>query len=289
MTNVVISNRNIMNQRIKSIEQSKVLLPFNVRKEQASKLSLLLSKIMVKFSYEPDKLIISDLFYNGLTIRESKKNLSNCRFTLSKTYVVTMKQSFISKVKKFYDRIVETVIPPRPIFNIGNETNLQQALKEATVEIDLNAINAGLNNIANGQNLNNAVQEQPAQVLANNPLGETVIENPINLNVASEIVVESTPVVTPTVSEVNQNSQEQLHSKVQETVNVPIQPVQPITVEPTAVPNQEIVQYPQQEVEKTKKKVKKLKGNILAIPVIAIWLGAVFFGTLKLVTNILTQ
>ena len=42
-------------------------------------------------------------------------------------------------------RLVEYKAPERPVFNIGNETNLQAALAEATTEIDLSAINASLN------------------------------------------------------------------------------------------------------------------------------------------------
>ena len=34
MSSVVISNRSIFNQSIKNIEQNKVILPFNVNKEQ---------------------------------------------------------------------------------------------------------------------------------------------------------------------------------------------------------------------------------------------------------------
>ena len=35
-------------------------------------------------------------------------------------------------------------------------------------------------------------------------------------------------------------------------------------------------------------KVKKLKGNVLVIPIVIIWLGLVLVGTIKLVTSILT-
>ena len=58
MTNVVISNRSIFNQRIVNIENNKVALPFNVTKEQTKKLSDLLSKVSITFLAELDKLNI---------------------------------------------------------------------------------------------------------------------------------------------------------------------------------------------------------------------------------------
>jgi len=285
MSSVVISNRNIFNQRIGSIEKNKVLLPFNVSKDQTKKLVDLLSKIKVTFSEEPDKLNIESLVYNNLDIKTSDRQLSNCRFTLSKTYVVTMKQSFISKVKAFYDRIEAPKLPERPVFNIGNETNLQQALEEATAEIDISTINASL---ANAETIQNNIFVEPAptpQVLANNPLGETVIENPVNLNNNVE-QVPVTPVAeqTPEVAKV-----EPQPTPVQpqpETVNniVQAQPVAPTQVAPeVATPTMQ-----ETPVEEPKVKVKKLKGNVLAVPIVLIWLGAVFYGTLKLVTSILT-
>ena len=59
----------------------------------------------------------------------------------------------------------------------------------------------------------------------------------------------------------------------------------------TMAPNinmQEVVTPVPELAEKPKKRVKKLKGNVLAVPIVVIWLGAVFYGTLKLVTSILT-
>ena len=144
MANVVISNRSIFNQRVGSIENNKVLLPFNVSKNQIKKLVELLQKIQVTFLSEPDKLNIGSLTYSNINVKPSSLQITNGRFTLSKTYVVTMKQSFIEKVKSFYNRIEAPKAPERPIFNIGKETNLQEALAEATTEIDLSAINASL-------------------------------------------------------------------------------------------------------------------------------------------------
>ena len=284
MSSVVISNRNIFNQRIGSIEKSKVLLPFNVSKEQTKKLVDLLEKIKVTFLSEPDKLNIESLIYNNLNIKANDRQLSNCKFALSKTYVVTMKQSFISKVKVFYDRIEAPKLPERPVFNIGNETNLQQALEEATAEIDLSTINASL---ANAEIIQNNISVEPSpipQVLANNPLRETVIETPINLNNNVEQAL-VTP-VAESMPEVNTVQQSTPVQPQPEPVNntVQAQPVAPTQVAPEAATP--IIQVT--PIEEPKVKVKKLKGNVLAIPIVLIWLGAVFYGTLKLVTGILT-
>lgn len=264
MSSVVISNRSIFNQRIKNIDQNKVLLPFNVNKEQTKKLEELLSKIKVTFLSEQDKLNISSLNYNNLNIKTNEKLPSASKFTLSKTYVVTMKQSFIGKVKNFYDRIVEEKAPERPVFSIGNETNLQQALAEATTEIDLSAINASLNNQISQPEV--AEQKTP-QVLSNNPLGETVIENPVNL----------APTEQPANTTIVNNE-------------VPTTPVSatPQAVEPTTVVTTQEVPVQQEVVEQPNKKVKKKKFGFIAVPVVMVWLGAVFYGTLKLVTSILT-
>lgn len=259
MSSVVISNRSIFNQRVSSIENNKVLLPFNVSKEQGKKLTNLLSNIKVTFLSEQDKLDIGELVYNNLNIKSSDREIGDSRFTLSKTYVVTMKQGFVSKVKSFYDRVVKPKEPERPIFNIGNETNLQQALAEATTEIDLSTVNASLNqsNVIN-----------PQQVLANDPLGEKVIENGINLDNTTSVKNET--VVNSTHEEAN---------LVQNSVNT----------QTVGNLNQEIPLEAQAPVlEQPKVKVKKLKGNVLIVPVVVVWLAAVFFGTLKLVTGILS-
>ena len=47
MSSVVISNRSIFNQRIKNIEQNKVILPFNVNKEQTKKLRTVVLEILI--------------------------------------------------------------------------------------------------------------------------------------------------------------------------------------------------------------------------------------------------
>lgn len=264
MANVVISNRSIFNQRIRSIENNKVLLPFNVSKNQIKKLVELLQKIQVTFLSDIDKLNIGNLTYGNIIVKPSSLQISNGRFTLSKTYVVTMKQNFIEKVKSFYDRIETSKTPERPVFSIGKETNLQEALAEATTEIDLSAINTTLNNNVNLQ--------PTAQVLANNPLGETVIDNPVNLNQQVQ-----QHITQPEVNTVEQQSA--------------VEPIQPTPVNVQAMQEVQNVgeqPVPELNVEQPKKLVKKLKGNVLAVPIVAAWLGLVFYGTLKLVTNILT-
>lgn len=260
MSNVVVSNRIIFNQRISNIKQNEVLLPFNITKEQVQKLIGLLSKTKVTFFSEPDKLNIETLEYNNTKIKPINMQLNNCRFTLSKAYVVTMKQTFINKVKGFYNKVVGVKAPERPVFNIGNETNLQQALAEATTEIDLSAINASLNSTPVIETPTTAQPSQ--QVLANNPMGETVIANPVNL----------TPVEQPAT--IVMQTQVAQAPVVQENIQTVNQPVVDVNT--------------QQMVEQPKVKVKKLKGSTLAIPIVVVWLGAVFYGTLKLVTSILT-
>ena len=228
MSNVVINNRNIPAQKIFNITNNRVILPFNVRKDDVNKLQTLLSKVKVTFASENDKLNINNLSYNNLNIKSINKNLNNCRFTLSKTYVVTMRRNFMSKVKAFYARVIEQV---RPIFNIGKEVNLQEALDEATREINLSEIKDSLK----------SVNQEEKQVLANSPLGEVKIENPINLN-------------------------------------------QPKNLEQTQI----IEKLPEETLDKPKVLTKKpSKGTVLIVPVIVIWLGIVFMGTVKLVTSIL--
>lgn len=297
MSSVVISNRNIFNQRVVSIEKNKVILPFNVNKEQVKKLVDLLAKTKITFLVELDKLNISSLIFNDINVKSSNRQLNSCRFTLSKTYVVTMKQIFISKVESFYTRLVENKVPERPVFNIGKETNLQEALEEATAEIDLSMINASLNINQNLQtNIPTDIKEQPAQVLANNPLGETIIENPINLNNPEQSVVAPAPIVetTPTINNIDQMIQPQVQIPPQENnVNTATQPTAAVqTVEQVASVEQNIPTPMTESVEQPVKKKRRFfskKGNVLAIPIVAVWLGLVFFGTLKLVTNILTQ
>ena len=274
MTNVAISNRSLLNQKVSSLENNKVFLPFNVNKEQAKKLSDLLSKTKISFLFELD----------NLKIKNKNLVLNNCRFTLSKTYVVTMKQNFITKMKTFYNRLVEEKIVERPIFNIARETNLQEALQEATTEIDLSMINAGLNNLSPQavtipeQFIQVQEQPQSAQVLANNPLGETIIENPINLNMEQQPKISTSTIEN---NMVNVNPVNQMNNPSLTNVNIP--------VGESTVINQEAINSVENTVQQPKKKKRLLRGNILSISVVAIWLGLVFFGTLKLVTYILTK
>ena len=304
MSNVAISNRSIFNQKVGNIEQSKVLLPFNVTKEQENKLVELLSKIKVTFLAMEDKLGIKDLSYLESNIKPANKNFVNSRFTLSKTYVVTMKQNFISKMESFYEKVstveqqpqqqiqaqpqqivVQQEVPTQPVveqqlvqerptFSISNETNLQEALAEATAEIDLKAINEGLNKeqdltnqaLDNVQKVETTVFEQPAQqVLSNNPQGETIIENPVNLTEPTQAVNMAQPQPQG------------------------VTPVMPAAPQPEV--QQQVMETPiQQSVEKPKmlKRFFSKKGNVLAIPIVAIWLGGVFYATMKFVMSILT-
>lgn len=274
MANVAISNRSIFNQRIGNIEQNKVLLPFNVTKEQENKLVGLLSKVKVTFFAMEDKLKIKDLSYQNINIKTTDRNIGNCRFTLAKTYVVTMK-NIIPKIAPFYERVIEVKAPERPTFSISNETNLQEALAEATTEINLEAINAGLNNQEqsleaqakdNVQTVAPNIIEQPTpQVLVNNPSGETVIDNPVNLN---------QPTPAEQVANVQQPQVQSVNNVAQQPVNQ-MQPNVPQMEQPAVQP-------------KVKKRLFSRKGSVLAVPIVMIWLGAVFYGTMKLVMGILT-
>lgn len=275
MANVAISNRSIFNQRIGNIEQNKVLLPFNVTKEQENKLMGLLSKVKVTFFAMEDKLKIKDLSYQNANIKTIDRNIGNSRFTLAKTYVVTMK-NIIPKIAPFYEKVIEVKAPDRPTFSISNETNLQEALAEATAEIDLKAINAGLNSQEkplevqakdNVQSVATNIIEQPTpQVLVNNPSGETVIDNPVNLN---------QPTTVEQVANVQQPQVQNVNNVEQQAVN----PIQPNVVQQMAQP---AVQ------PKVKKRLFSRKGSVLAVPIVMIWLGAVFYVTMKLVMGILT-
>ena len=144
MSNVVVSNKSLSDQRIGNIDSNKVLLPFNVTKEQVEKLKGILSKIDAIFSYDLDKLSISSMAYINSKFKDNNRDLSNCKFTLSNTYVATIKQSIVNKVKTFYDKIIKPQ-EQVPVFGISKETNLQEALNEATQEINLTELNAALN------------------------------------------------------------------------------------------------------------------------------------------------
>ena len=291
MSNVVVSNKILSNQKIGNIDSNKVLLPFNVTKDQVEKLKGILSKIDAIFSYDLDKLSISSMTYANSKFKDNNRSLSNCKFTLSNTYVATIKQSIVNKVKVFYDRIIE-IKEQVPVFGISNETNLQEALNEATQEINLSELNAALNKPL--------PEEKPIenyqQVLANDATGvittfggEMNAKNELNQVVTertNEAVSEPTPmpiqpimtnpepVVQPTMNnqpQFNTMSNEQVQVPNNLNTNIPL----PETYE-QAVPVQPNV------------KVKKLKGNVLVIPIVIIWLGLVLVGTIKLVTSILT-
>ncbi len=163
MSSVVINNRMIGNQRIREIDIAKVNLPFNVSKNQVQKVIDLLSKISVSLEVDYDKLEIKSMSFSGLSLK-GKRDIQNSNFTLQSTYVATIKSSIVTKVKAFYDKVKNIEHPQRPIINIGEETNLQQALREATAEIPLEEINKSLNNV-------NAVNNIP------NPNPQTTVPN----------------------------------------------------------------------------------------------------------------
>ena len=251
MSNVVINNdKVIQNQKINSLEQSRVILPFHVNKNQISKLIDLLSKTKMTLYSEPDKLQINSLEYNGVRVNPAVAAIAPAsKMTLAKTYIATIKKSISDTVSSFYSKIVEAKKEDVPVFGITQELNLQEAFKvqqeaieEATTEIDLTELNKVLNS-------EKEMPEAEKQVLSNSPLGETVIENPVNLN-AEEI-------------------------KVNETVESTI-----------AQQNTPIVE--QTVPEKPKTLAKSKKGNVLVIPIIVVWLGLVLFGTIKAVTAILS-
>lgn len=248
MSSVVINNiPSISNQKVKSIEENKLLLAFNVTKEQLNKLRTFLEKVSVTFEAEPDKLSISNLSYNGVNIKTTAREISASKMTLPKTYVVTMKQSFISKVQIFYDKIIEKKNLDNPVFGITREINLQEALQEATTEINLSELNKALSNSGL------ATSDSNKQVLANNPLGDTIIERPIKLN------REEQPVSNNNIQEVNS-----VEGFINQETTVTEHAIQP------------------------KVKSKRLKGNVLVVPIIIVWLGLVLVGTVKLVTHIMT-
>lgn len=257
MSNVVINNdRNIQNQRISNLEQSRVILPFHIDKTRINKIISLFSRTKLALYSEPDKLQINSLEYNGVRVKPAIAAIAPAsKMTLAKTYIATIKKDVSEKVGLFYNKVVEVVEPKKeeeiPVFGITQELNLQEAFKlqqeaiqEATTEIDLTELNKVLNP-------ENKLPEEEKQVLSNNPLGETVIENPVNLN-AEEIKVNEAAVP-----------------------NVPQQNT-PVAEGTTPV------------VEQPKTLVKSKKGNVLVIPIIVVWLGLVLFGTIKAVTAILS-
>lgn len=292
MSNVVVSNKSLSDQRIGNIDSNKVLLPFNVTKEQVEKLKGILSKIDAIFSYDLDKLSISSMAYMNSKFKDNNRDLSNCKFTLSNTYVATIKQSIVNKVKIFYDKIIKPQ-EQVPVFGISKETNLQEALNEATQEINLTELNAALNKPL--------PEEKPIenyqQVLANDATGViTTFGGDMNAkNELNQVVTERTneaisnptpipvqPIVNnpepqvqpainpqPTFNTINNVEQQQVPNNLNTNIPLPETYEQAVPVQPNV-------------------KVKKLKGNVLVIPIVIIWLGLVLVGTIKLVTSILT-
>ena len=292
MSNVVVSNKKLLDQRIGNIDSNKVLLPFNVTKEQVEKLKGILSKIDAIFSYDLDKLSISNMTYINSRFKDNNRDLSNCKFTLSNTYVATIKQSIANKVKAFYDKIVKPQ-EQVPVFGISKETNLQEALNEATQEINLTELNAALNKPL----LEEKPIENYQQVLANdatgvittfggdmnakNELNQVVTErtneaisNPTPIPVQS-IVNNPEPQVQPAINPqpafntINNVEQPQVLNNLNTNIALPETHEQAVPVQPNV-------------------KIKKLRGNVLVIPIVIIWLGLVLVGTIKLVTSILT-
>lgn len=292
MSNVVVSNKILSDQRIGNIDSNKVLLPFNVTKEQVEKLKGILSKIDAIFSYDLDKLSISNMTYINSRFKDNNRDLSNCKFTLSNTYVATIKQSIVSKVKAFYNRIIKPQ-EQVPVFGISKETNLQEALNEATQEINLTELNAALNKPL--------PEEKPIenyqQVLANDATGvittfggEMNAKNELNQVVTertNEAISNPTPIpVQPIVNNPEPQVQPTMNPQPAfNTINNVEQPQVPNNLN-TNIPLPET--YEQAVPVQPNVKVKKLKGNVLVIPIVIIWLGLVLVGTIKLVTSILT-
>lgn len=292
MSNVVVSNKILSDQRIGNIDSNKVLLPFNVTKEQVEKLKGILSKIDAIFSYDLDKLSISNMTYINSRFKDNNRDLSNCKFTLSNTYVATIKQSIVNKVKAFYNKIIKPQ-EQVPVFGISKETNLQEALNEATQEINLTELNAALNKPL--------PEEKPIenyqQVLANDATGViTTFGGDMNAkNELNQVVTERTneaisnPTPVPVQPIVN-NPEPQVQPTINpqpafNTINNVEQPQVPNNLN-TNIPLPET--YEQAVPVQPNVKVKKLKGNVLVIPIVIIWLGLVLVGTIKLVTSILT-
>lgn len=259
MAEVLIEKRGIGNQRLSSIGNAQVVLPFNVTQLQAKKLEDLLNKINIKLDVGVDSLSISSLSFNDVQIKSVEKPMPNSNFRIQKAYVATIKSSIVDKVNMFYNRVKEPVrINTIPTINIDKETNLQEALGEVTEEIDLTTINTALNT---------APAENP-QVLANDPFSQQVNQT------VSQPVGQVVQPVASTSEEVA------IQPQTVQPTNVAIQNVQP----ELTVPN-EMASMP---LDNPKVKVKKLNGYVLAIPVVIVWLGAVLIGTIKLVTSILT-
>lgn len=312
MSNVVISNRSIFNQRINNIDKNRVVLPFNVTKEQKDKLIKLLESTTIEFVNEIDKLEISKFIFGNIEVK-SVRDIANSTFTLSKSYVATMKQNIISNVDAFYKKLkeqpkTEEAKVEKPIFvHTEDETNLKQALAEATAELDLSELQTKTNVVlANSQMEDKELQVDSSIVSENvepivpqevQPVGQTPVVNPTPAPVVN---TEPAPVVEQQVSVSQQPIlTEQPKPVVEQSLTTEPQPI--ANQQPTILPEQtvqqpQMVQPPQEYVENTvmpeqpkvKKKLFSRKGNILIIPLIVLWLGLVLFGSIKLVTSILT-
>lgn len=298
MSNVVISNKNLFDQRVYNIDSNKVLLPFNVTKENVLKLSGILNKIDALFSYDVDRLSISSMKYASSSFKENDRNLENCKFTLANAYVATVKRSITDKVKKFYDRVVIPKVNV-PVFEISKETNLQEALNEATQEINLTELNNALSDtkvLASERPIDNYTQ-----VLANDATGNvTTFGGDMNakteLNqVVTDRVSQAMVNPTPVPAQVDNNLNNSVNTSVNDSnVNVNTNNVNPIpsvnfdTINNEAVNSNVVLENEQNTLDKPKVKVRKLKGNVLVIPIVIIWLALVLVGSVKLVTSILT-
>jgi len=251
MSIVVTKNESILNQKVSNIDNGRVFLPFNVTKNQANKLQAILAKVQMTFTAEQDKLDINEIMYNGSRIEAPRAIMAPSKITLAKTYIATMPKTIATKVESFYKKLVAKKEVENPVFGITQEINLQEAFKlqqealqEATVEISLDEINTALN--ANKQMQKEESTE--SQILANNPLGQTVIEDsiqPLNASDEEKPLAQQTPVLE-------------------------------------SQPEQDVIEKPKALTR------KKARGNILVVPIIVIWLGLVLFGTIKLVTTIMS-
>jgi len=197
MSNVVTNNQVISDQRVKNIDQSRVFLPTNVSKSKKDKLIDMFSKSRISFYVEQENLDIYDISYGNVNVHAIKGIMAPSKMTLAKTYIVTMAKKFSETAGKFYEKVVPKKEPEAPIIDISGETNLQKALAEATMELDLNELNASLT-----QNKELPAEEisiQP-QILANNPNSNNSIETPpeqIKINEETKLTSEQPQVIEP--------------------------------------------------------------------------------------------
>lgn len=291
MSNIVINNRMISDQKIRSVDIQKVNLPFNVSKEQVSKLTNLLSKVRISLEQGINSLDIKDMNFGGISIKPPK-SIENSRFTLKSTYVATIKSNIVEKVTIFYNKIKPQPENKIPVFNIAGETNLQQALREATAEIPLEEINKSLfpNDINKTTNPN-----MPVQPLTNNinEVNNSVLPN-INTTEKQNVVLANSPYETNDIKmnsnilpNNNINQMQFVTNGVPNNQNIPnnINPMMPQQLD-NQVPQP--MPLPETEIQNSKEKVKKLSGKVFTIPIVIIWLGLVLVGSIKLVTSILT-